>query len=91
MTVENFFSPTCKIDSSQMSGFTFYLLQELPEQELYRPPLTIRAVDCRSFGRYTLVGTHMINSIHKYMYVPMTKREREAEERKKPSQQLQSK
>ena len=68
----------------------FHLLQELPEQELYRPPLTIRAVDCRSFGRYTLVGTHMINSIHKYMYVPMTKREREAEERKKPLQQLQS-
>jgi len=32
----------------------------------------------------------MINSIHKYMYVPMTKREREAEERKKPLQQLQS-
>jgi len=70
--------------------FALYLLQELPEQELYRPPLTIRAVDCRSFGRYTLVGTHMINSIHKYMYVPMTKREREAEERKKPLQQLQS-
>ena len=68
----------------------FHLLQELPEQELYRPPLTIRAVDCRSFGRYTLVGTHMINSIHKYMYVPMTKRDREAEERKKPLQQLQS-
>lgn len=70
--------------------FTVDLLQELPEQELYRPPLTIRAVDCRSFGRYTLVGTHMINSIHKYMYVPMTKREREAEERKKHLQQLQS-
>ncbi|PSN37731.1 Otoferlin [Blattella germanica] len=67
-----------------------FLELELPEQELYRPPLTIRAVDCRSFGRYTLVGTHMINSIHKYMYVPMTKREREAEERKKSLQQLQS-
>jgi hypothetical protein len=70
--------------------FTLDFFQELPEQELYRPPLTIRAVDCRSFGRYTLVGTHMINSIHKYMYEPMTKRKREAEERKKPLQQLQS-
>nr|CAH7741241.1 unnamed protein product [Callosobruchus chinensis] len=60
-----------------------YMDVDLPEQELYRPPLTIRAVDCRSFGRYTLVGTHMINSIHKYMYTPMTKKEREAEERKK--------
>ncbi|XP_067008818.2 otoferlin [Anabrus simplex] len=63
---------------------------ELPEQELYRPPLTIRCVDCRSFGRYTLVGTHTINSIHKYMYVPQTKRDREAEERKRSLQQLQA-
>lgn len=60
-----------------------FLDLDLPEQELYRPPLTIRAVDCRSFGRYTLVGTHMINSIHKYMYNPMTKKEKEAEERKR--------
>lgn len=66
-------------------------LQELPEQELYRPPLTIRAVDCRSFGRFTLVGTHLINSIHRYMYVPTTKKEREAIERNKSLQQLQRK
>ncbi|XP_015590570.1 otoferlin [Cephus cinctus] len=66
-----------------------FLEVELPEQELYRPPLTIRAVDCRSFGRYTLVGTHTINSIHKYMYYPQTKRAREAEERKKSLYQLQ--
>ncbi|XP_018569831.1 otoferlin-like [Anoplophora glabripennis] len=65
-----------------------FLDLDLPEQELYRPPLTIRAVDCRSFGRYTLVGTHMINSIHKYMYTPLTKKEREAEERKKSLNQL---
>jgi hypothetical protein len=77
--------------SNPLIIFTCNLMQELPEQELYRPPLTIRAVDCRSFGRYTLVGTHMINSIHRYMYVPMTKRDREAEERKKSIQQQQSK
>ncbi|XP_008199102.2 otoferlin isoform X1 [Tribolium castaneum] len=59
-----------------------FLDLDLPEQELYRPPLTIRAVDCRSFGRYTLVGTHMINSIHKYMYSPLTKKDRE-EDRKR--------
>lgn len=63
-----------------------FLELDLPEQELYRPPLTIRAVDCRSFGRYTLVGTHMINSIHKYMYKPLTRREREVEERRKFNQ-----
>lgn len=56
---------------------------ELPDQDLYRPPLTIRVVDCRSFGRITLVGTHTINSIHKYIYTPMSKRERDIEERKK--------
>lgn len=65
-----------------------FLELDLPEQELYRPPLTIRAVDCRSFGRYTLVGTHMINSIHKYMYTPVTKRDREMEERKRSLNQL---
>ena len=41
---------------------------ELPEQEMYCPPLTIRVVDCRSFGRFTLVGTHVIKSIHKFLY-----------------------
>ncbi|KAG7313636.1 hypothetical protein JYU34_000794 [Plutella xylostella] len=63
---------------------------ELPDQDLYRPPLTIRVIDCRSFGRMTLVGTHTINSIHKYIYTPMSKREREAEERKKSLIQLQN-
>ncbi|RLU19597.1 hypothetical protein DMN91_008154 [Ooceraea biroi] len=66
-----------------------FLELELPEQELYRPPLTIRTVDCRSFGRYTLVGTHTINSIHKYMYYPLTKRAKDAQERKKSLYQLQ--
>ncbi|XP_053624309.1 otoferlin-like isoform X2 [Plodia interpunctella] len=63
---------------------------ELPDQDLYRPPLTIRVVDCRSFGRITLVGTHTINTIQKYIYTPMSKREREIEERKKSLIQLQN-
>lgn len=41
---------------------------ELPVEETYAPPITIRCVDCRSFGRYTLVGTHQITSIHKYIH-----------------------
>ncbi|XP_052861524.1 otoferlin-like [Anopheles cruzii] len=41
---------------------------ELPVEERYAPPIMIRAVDCRSFGRYTLVGTHQITSIHRYMH-----------------------
>lgn len=66
------------------------LCQELPEEELYRPPLTIRAVDCRSFGRFTLVGTHMINSVQKYMYIPTTRTEL-AEERAKNLKNISSK
>ncbi|CAB4068037.1 OTOF [Lepeophtheirus salmonis] len=59
---------------------------ELPEQEIYCPPLTIRVVDCRSFGRYTLVGTHVINSIHKFLYHPVTRKSRDdADKRKKES------
>ena len=30
---------------------------ELPEQELYCPPLTIRVVDCRYVVRSTSIGT----------------------------------
>ncbi|XP_071835905.1 otoferlin-like isoform X3 [Apostichopus japonicus] len=36
---------------------------ELPESEFYCPPLTFRVVDCRQFGRFTLVGTHVVNSL----------------------------
>lgn len=46
---------------------------ELPIEEMYAPPITIRCVDCRSFGRYTLVGTHQITTIHKYMHRPLPK------------------
>lgn len=54
------------------------ILQELPENEMYCPPITIRCVDCRNFGRYVLVGTHVINSIHKFMYIPTTKKAKQA-------------
>ncbi|XP_061500462.1 otoferlin [Anopheles gambiae] len=46
---------------------------DLPVEERYAPPITIRAVDCRSFGRYTLVGTHQITSIHRYMHRALPK------------------
>ncbi|XP_076320149.1 otoferlin-like isoform X2 [Tachypleus tridentatus] len=55
---------------------------ELPDQELYCPPLTIRVIDCRSFGRFTLVGTHSISSLQKFMYKPITKKDREGEQKK---------
>ncbi|RWS04688.1 otoferlin-like isoform X2, partial [Dinothrombium tinctorium] len=41
---------------------------KLPDQDIYCPPITIRVVDCRSFGRHVLVGCHTIKSIFKYIY-----------------------
>uniref|UniRef100_A0A8B9HKC2 Otoferlin a n=1 Tax=Astyanax mexicanus TaxID=7994 RepID=A0A8B9HKC2_ASTMX len=47
---------------------------DLPENELLHPPLNIRVVDCRAFGRYTLVGSHAVTSLRKFIYIPPDKR-----------------
>ncbi|KAI1241352.1 hypothetical protein IHE44_0009835 [Lamprotornis superbus] len=39
---------------------------DLPENELLHPPLNIRVVDCRAFGRYTLVGSHTVSSLRRF-------------------------
>ncbi|XP_062296579.1 otoferlin-like [Scomber scombrus] len=41
---------------------------DLPENELLHPPLNIRVVDCRAFGRYTLVGSHAVTTLRKFIY-----------------------
>ncbi|XP_061559537.1 otoferlin isoform X4 [Phycodurus eques] len=41
---------------------------DLPENELLHPPLNIRVVDCRAFGRYTLVGSHAVSSLRHFLY-----------------------
>ncbi|XP_068037761.1 fer-1-like protein 6 isoform X3 [Anomalospiza imberbis] len=46
---------------------TFELLEELPENELLHPPLSICVVDWRAFGRSTLVGTHTINCLKQFL------------------------
>ncbi|MBN3319754.1 FR1L6 protein, partial [Atractosteus spatula] len=43
---------------------------ELPENELLHPPLSISVVDWRAFGRSTLVGNHVINSLKQFSYKP---------------------
>ena len=50
---------------STVQTFSF---QELPENERYCPPLTVRVRDCRTFGRFSLVGTHVLNSLHRYRH-----------------------
>ncbi|XP_063298034.1 otoferlin isoform X2 [Pelobates fuscus] len=47
---------------------------DLPENELLHPPLNIRVVDCRAFGRYTLVGSHAVSSLRKFIYRPPDKK-----------------
>ncbi|XP_051908890.1 otoferlin isoform X16 [Hippocampus zosterae] len=41
---------------------------DLPENELLHPPLNIRVVDCRAFGRYALVGSHAVTSLRRFLY-----------------------
>ncbi|XP_057679056.1 otoferlin isoform X12 [Corythoichthys intestinalis] len=41
---------------------------DLPENELLHPPLNIRVVDCRAFGRYTLVGSHAVTCLRRFLY-----------------------
>ena len=43
-------------------------VQYLPKEELYAPPLNIRILDKRAFGRLPMVGTHIIKS-HKDFFV----------------------
>ncbi|XP_026088621.1 otoferlin-like isoform X6 [Carassius auratus] len=46
---------------------------DLPENELLHPPLNIRVVDCRAFGRFTLVGSYAVTSLRKFIYSPPDK------------------
>ena len=38
----------------------------LPKEEIYIPPLTIKIIDHRNFGRKPLVGLHTIKSLNSY-------------------------
>ncbi|NWI99660.1 FR1L6 protein, partial [Crypturellus undulatus] len=51
-----------------LSVLSVLLPQELPENELLHPPLSICVVDWRAFGRSTLVGTHTINCLKQFLY-----------------------
>lgn len=53
---------------STVQRLSVHACQDLPENELLHPPLNIRVVDCRAFGRYTLVGSHAVTSLRKFIF-----------------------
>ncbi|KAG7261736.1 hypothetical protein CRUP_023723 [Coryphaenoides rupestris] len=65
-------SPTNK-KNPNFSALVKWFEVDLPENELLHPPLNIRVVDCRAFGRYTLVGSHGVTSMRKFIYRPSDK------------------
>ena len=46
------------------------VLQLLPKEELYAPPLNIHVMDKRSFGRCPLVGTHVVKTLKPFYVEP---------------------
>ena len=46
------------------------LSQYLPKEELYAPPLNIKVMDKRSFGRCPLVGTHIVKTLKPFIVEP---------------------
>ena len=67
------YCPPITIRVTNNARVFYEYFQELPDNELYCPPITIRCIDCRNFGRFVLVGTHVIDNMRKFMYVPTTK------------------
>ena len=47
------------------------LVQYLPKEELYTPPMNIKVRDNRSFGRRPVVGVHCIKSLQPYRCLPL--------------------
>ena len=55
---------------------------------MYWPPLTIRVMDCRNFGRQVLVGTATVTSLSSYLYVSREERLRRQEEARLKEERL---
>jgi len=47
-------------------------LQYLPENRLFWPPLTIRCIECRSFGRLLLAGVCTVDRLAEYEWKEKT-------------------
>lgn len=54
--------------------------QRLPREELYMPPLVIKVIDNRQFGRKPVVGQCTIRSLEEYRCLPDNHEEEPTEE-----------
>ncbi|CAL1301847.1 unnamed protein product, partial [Larinioides sclopetarius] len=45
---------------------------ELPEQEEYLPPLILKLIDTKSFGRKNVIATHVLTRLQEYIFRPQT-------------------
>lgn len=54
-----------------LTNIVIFLLQMLPKEELYTPPLNIRVRDNRQFGRKPMVGVHVLKSLEKFRCQPL--------------------
>ena len=51
--------------------YVMFLPQYLPKEEVYAPPLNIRILDKRTFGRLPMVGTHIVKSLKDFHRDPV--------------------
>lgn len=49
---------------------------ELPKEDLYMPPLTLRVVDHRAFGSKPVVATAVVSDLHQYTVEPKSARKK---------------
>ncbi|XP_056299171.1 dysferlin isoform X6 [Pseudoliparis swirei] len=59
---------------------TFVLDVRLPREDLYMPPIVIKVIDNRQFGRKPVVGQCSIRSLEEYRCTPEEEEEEEEEE-----------
>lgn len=43
----------------------------LPKEELYMPPMNIRVIDHRNFGRHPTVGVHVLKTLEEFRSNPL--------------------
>ena len=61
-----------------LQGYSLVHIQYLPKEELYCPPLNIRILDKRTFGRLPMVGTNIVKSLKDFIVEPIMSAEQKA-------------